>query len=232
MRVAIVPAYQAAHSVAQVISDLLAPDLGAFSKVIVVDDGSSDQTAEQAQRAGAEVLVHPHNQGKGAALKTALGRAHSLGIRIVVSVDADGQHAATTARQLADLDAPSNALILGIRNLCQAGAPRPNRISNRIANFFLSGLAGRRFRDTQCGLRRYPVAESLDLNVQDAGYAFESEFLLRAVRARWSIVEEPIDVFYPPESERVSHFHSLRDPAKIVRRVVLTLRDLHGLEAR
>jgi hypothetical protein len=76
------------------------------------------------------------------------------------------------------------------------------------------------------------VSETLALGARDVGYAFESEILLRAARAGWNIVEEPVIVYYPPEEERLSHFHVVNDPAKIVRRIVLTLAETRAAAYR
>ncbi|HRI63358.1 MAG TPA: glycosyltransferase family 2 protein, partial [Polyangium sp.] len=119
-----------------------------------------------------------------------------------------------------------NALVLGIRDLVLAGAPRPNQISNRISNFFLSLFTGKTLADTQCGLRRYPLAATLALGGRDDGYAFEAEIIIRALAAGMPIVEEPIDVIYPPAQERITHFDSVRDPARIIRRVLSTIADV------
>jgi hypothetical protein len=77
--------------------------------------------------------------------------------------------------------------------------------------------------DTQCGLRRYPVRETLGLDVRASGYGFEAEIILRAARAGWDIRQVPVQVIYPPEGERSSHFHAVRDPARIVARVLHTV---------
>lgn len=219
----IVPAFQAARTVGDVVSSLRAVWPVADAPILVVDDGSSDETAARARDAGAEVLVHTENRGKGRALLTGLERAAELGAQAVVSVDADGQHPAEEAARLALHPAPSDALVLGIRDLASAGAPRANRTSNAISNFFLSAFSGRRMLDTQCGLRRYPVRPTLGLAIGGRGYSFEAEALLRAARAGWRIEQVPVRVVYPPESERVTHFHVARDPARIVARVVLTM---------
>ena len=100
--VAIVPAYQAGHSVGRVVSDLFRAwprELG-DPAVLVVDDGSSDSTARSAEQAGATVIRHDRNRGKGAALKTGLFRARSLGAKVAVTVDADGQHPASEAMRV------------------------------------------------------------------------------------------------------------------------------------
>ena len=137
-------------------------------------------------------------------------------------MDADGQHPAEEAIRLLCDPAPVDGLLLGVRDLAGADAPRANRVSNGISNFFISAFTGRRLADTQCGLRRYPVPETLRLGVRADGYGFEAEVLLRAVRARWTIAQIPVRVIYPPPSQRISHFHVVRDPARITLRVLFT----------
>lgn len=222
---AIIPAYRAARTVADVVRETRAvwpvPDA-----VFVVDDGSPDDTGELARSAGAIVLTHAKNLGKGAALRTAMAEALRRGFNVAVTLDADAQHPPREAARLATAKIDPNALVLGIRDLERAGAPRPNRISNRISNFYLTIFTGKRLTDTQCGLRRYPLAATLALGGRDNGYAFEAEIIMRAIAAGMPVVEEPIDVYYPPAHERVTHFDSVRDPARIVRRVVATLIDV------
>jgi glycosyltransferase involved in cell wall biosynthesis len=225
-----VPAYDAAASIEAVIADLRAslPEVcGEPHALIVIDDGSGDATGAIAARAGAHVVAHGRNRGKGAALATGLGTARALGFDVAVSVDADGQHPGGSARTVLYASADPKALVLGIRDLERDGAPRANRFSNGASNFFLSRFSGVRLADTQCGLRRYPVGGALALGTRADGYAFEAEIILRAVATGMPIVEVPIAVVYPPEDQRVSHFDSVRDPARIVLAVVRTLRELH-----
>jgi hypothetical protein len=143
-----------------------------------------------------------------------------------LTVDADGQHPATSAREILCADAPPEALVLAVRDLAREGAPRANRFSNTISNFFLSRFARRPLADTQCGLRRYPVEATLALDARANGYAFEAEVLLRAARRGVPIHEKAVHVVYPPERERRTHFDSVRDPARIIACVLMTLREL------
>lgn len=229
---AIIPAYDAEQTVGEVVRALLErwPHAAtSASAIFVVDDGSSDRTAQVARDAGARVLSYRDNRGKGAALRAGMAAARGAGFDVAVTVDADGQHPAEDAVRLLDACDDASALVLGVRDLDGAGAPRANRISNRISNYFLSLFSRRTLLDTQCGLRRYPLARTLELGGQGEGYAFEAEIILRAVAAGIPVVEVPIRVIYPPEHERVTHFHSVRDPARIIARVVQTLVVTQGM---
>jgi glycosyltransferase involved in cell wall biosynthesis len=225
--IAIVPAYQAAGIIEAVVVDLIRlwPASGNTPPVVVVDDGSTDGSGARAEAAGAIVVQHRHNRGKGAALRTGLRRALELGAEVAVTVDADGQHPAEEAVRLAEHPASAATLVLAVRDLRSAGAPRASQFSNRISNLFLSRFARTELRDTQCGLRRYPVEGTLALGASSDGYAYEAEVVLRAARAGWQIEQVPVRVFYPPPEERVSHFHVVRDPARIIGTVLRTLAD-------
>jgi glycosyltransferase involved in cell wall biosynthesis len=221
----IVPAYEASRSIRAVTEDLcsvLGCERGA---VLVVDDGSTDDTARLAADAGAHVVRFAHNRGKGAALGRGLEEARALGFAVALTVDADGQHPARSAAELLSASADPVDLVLGVRDLARDGAPRKNRFSNSVSNFFLSLFGDRPLRDTQCGLRRYPVEATLALGVRATGYAYEAEVILRALAAGIRIVEQPVRVVYPPEGERVTHFDSVRDPMRIIVTVLRTLRD-------
>lgn len=191
--------------------------------VIVVDDGSEDGTADEAKRCGATVVTHARNRGKGAALVTGLEEARARGFEAALTVDADAQHPAASARVVLEASNDPKALVLGVRDLLRDGAPRKNRFSNGISNYFLSRFTGRQLADTQCGLRRYPVEATLALGAHAKGYAYEAEVILLAAAARMPIVEAQIEVVYPPEDERVTHFDSVRDPARIIGVVLRTI---------
>ncbi len=220
---AIVPAYQVAPVVGDVVSALRRiwpePD-----GVFVVDDGSSDGGGDIAQRAGATLVRHPRNRGKGAALKSGWARALAEGYDVAVTVDGDGQHPPEEALALHRRCDDPEALVLGIRDLVAAGAPRPNQLSNGFSNLVLSAFTGLGLHDTQCGLRRYPLKATLALGLREDGYGLEAEVLIRAAYRRMRIVELPVRVIYP--AQRISHFHSARDPARIVARVLRTMVDV------
>jgi glycosyltransferase involved in cell wall biosynthesis len=219
----VVPALDASATVGAVVDDLRRV-LGI--RVIVVDDGSTDETADVARSHGATVVSHPHNLGKGAAIRTGLREAARGGASLAVTVDADGQHPAASARVVLQGSADPRALVLGVRDLVRDGAPRSNRFGNAVSNVFLSGFTGRSLRDTQCGLRRYPVREALALGARATGFAFEAEVVLRAVDAGLPLVEVSVPVLYPTGGEHKTHRRTVRDPARIVGTVVATVLEL------
>lgn len=220
---ALVPAFEAALTVGAVIDDLRE---SLHVPVIVVDDGSRDGTAEAARAHGADVVRHPRNRGKGAALETGLREAARAGFDVAVTVDADGQHPGASAHAVMNATDDPRALVLGVRDLVRDGAPPSNRFGNDVSNFFLSLFARRHLRDTQCGLRRYPVRETLELAGRARGYAFEAELVLRALAEGLPLVEVPVRVVYPPAEARSSHFRNVRDPLRIIVAVLRTVLEL------
>ncbi len=213
----VIPALNAERTIAAVVRGAREH----VERVVVVDDGSTDGTARVAMAEGAMVVEHATNGGKGRALKTGLAWAAEHGYEAMISLDADGQHPPAEIPKLLAATADPDALVLGVRDLAGAKAPRANQMSNGFSNWFLSTVTRRRLRDTQCGLRRYPVRRTLALEVRDDGFGFETEVILRALRAKISIEQVDIRVLYP--DERTTHFNSRRDPWRIVGRVLRTL---------
>jgi hypothetical protein len=221
----LVPALDAAPTLASVVRELRAAIPERADAIYIVDDGSRDATRAVAEELGCIVLTSGplpgDHRGKGAAIRAGLEGARARGMTVALTVDADGQHPAAEARRVLLAAYVESALVLGVRDLVRDGAPRANRMSNAISNFFLSRFAKRPLRDTQCGLRRYPVEATLALDPRAKGYDFEAEVILRAAFAGIPIAEESIRVIYPPD--RRTHFRVSRDPWRIVWTVVKTV---------
>ena len=210
---AVIPAYRAAATVGDVVRGARAH----CARVVVVDDGSDDDTGRRARAAGAEVHRHPANAGKGAAIVTGLRALEAAGVGRAVTLDADGQHLASQIPALlAASDAVPGAIVVGARRKQGQTIARLNRFGNWMADRLLRAIAGRTLPDTQSGFRVYPVAATLALGARGAHYDFETEVLLRAARCGMPLLGVPVEVYYPPVAERVSHFRPARDTLRII----------------
>jgi len=217
---AIIPAFEAGKTIGAVVADVR----GHCARVVVVDDGSTDDTAARAASAGAEVLRHAVNAGKGAALVTGMRVLARDGVARVLTLDADGQHLGSEIPTLlAVSDGAPRAIVVGVRK--KAGHPIAfvNRLGNWFADRVLHLVAGRPLPDTQSGFRIYPVAATLALDVHSTRYDFETEVLLRAARRGIDLVGVPVAVYYPPVAERVSHYRPAKDTLRIIRTVARVL---------
>ena len=151
MRIAVaIPAYDAVHSVGSVVRRTRA----VIQDVLVIDDGSSDGTAEAASAAGAEVHAFPENRGKGAALGAAFAILFSRGFTGVVTVDADGQHLPEEIPRLLAVASGAD-LVLGTRDHLFAEMGTVRRFSNRLSSRAISWAAGQPISDVQTGFRLY-----------------------------------------------------------------------------
>jgi glycosyltransferase involved in cell wall biosynthesis len=209
----VIPALNCARSIGAVV-------LGArryVPEVVVVNDGSNDATVAEATAAGATVLSHDHRRGKGAALLTGMRALAARGFERVLTMDGDGQHLVDQIPVLLDASqvAP-RALIIGARRLESMGAAPINLFGNRFANRWVEIACGQPMPDTQSGFRVYPLAATLALGVRARHFAFETEVLIRAVRAGIEVRSVPVRVYYPPVAERRSHYRKVGDTVRII----------------
>jgi glycosyltransferase involved in cell wall biosynthesis len=210
-----IPCYQGAARIGDVVRGARATGL----PVVVVDDGSSDGSGELAARAGALVLRHPANHGKGAALATAFAHAVRQNAAAVLTMDADGQHDPAEIPRLvaAHAQAP-HALVVGVRSFAPTEMPRRSRIGNRISTWWISKFAGRPHSDTQSGFRVYPRALFGSVKLISRKFDTETELLLRAAKLGVPLVEVGIATIYTPD--RVTHFHGFRDTLRVIKLVL------------
>ncbi|HEY7577571.1 MAG TPA: glycosyltransferase family 2 protein [Acetobacteraceae bacterium] len=214
----VIPAYQEAATIGPIVGQCrMIPEV---SCVLVVDDGSRDQTAEIAAESGATVLRHPHNLGKGASLIWGMLAAVQAGASHVATLDGDGQHRPQDLPRLLECSRrwPGH-IILGSRRASGHTAPRARFIANRVADFWVSWAAGHPIDDSQCGFRVYPAALVQRLAAhppQAMGFAFESEILIEAARLGFFTVAVGIPTVYGAALKRRSHFRPVADITKIV----------------
>jgi glycosyltransferase involved in cell wall biosynthesis len=191
------------------------------ARVLVVDDGSSDRTADAAKAAGADVIRQPANRGKGAALRAGMRALRERGVTHVLTLDGDGQHLPEEIPALLCASAARpRALILGARQHEPGSLAGIRVFGNRFANRWVEIACGERLEDTQSGLRVYPLGETLALGCRADRFAFETEVVIRAARAGIPIGSVPVRVYNPPPGERSSHFRGFSDTLRIVLTVI------------
>ena len=197
---AVIPAYNEGGAIARVVADLASRG----AAVVVVDDGSGDDTGPCALGAGATVLRHEVNRGQGAALQTGLAYALLRGAEIVVTFDADGQHDADDLpRLLAPIRGGEAEIALGSRFLGDSGAvPRGRRLLLRAAVLFTRATSGVRLTDAHNGLRAFSrrAAERIDLQLDRMAHA--SEIIDQIRRSGLPYVEVPVTIRYTEYSRR------------------------------
>jgi len=217
LRVAVlIPAYQCAATIAPVVADARR----AIASIVVVDDGSDDGTAERARLAGADVVRHARNRGKGAALLTGMRFLLDRGFTHALSMDGDGQHLGDEIPTLlAATRAEPAAIVIGVRKIGTQQVAATNLFGNRFANAAIRIAAGMPVGDTQSGFRVYPLATVPSLPVDGERFEYESTVIIRAARAGIPIRSVPVDVYYPPIAERRSHYRKVIDTLRIIRAV-------------
>jgi flavin-dependent dehydrogenase len=179
--------------------------------VLVVDDGSSDGSADAAVAAGAAVIRLACRRGKGGALRAGFAEALSRGAERVVTLDGDGQHDPDDIpKLLAASAALPGTLVIGSRLADGGASMEPARLkAMRVAGFFINWLVGHAIADTQSGFRVYPRKLLETVRPRRGGFVLESEMLLRAAAAGFAIREVPVTLVL--ETERPSHFRPFQD---------------------
>ena len=201
---AVIPTYNNGGTVADVVKGVLRQGL----PVIVVDDGSTDDTERKLEGLEIRYIRHESNRGKGCALKTGLEAAQALGHRFVLTIDADGQHDPADIPALVAA-AGERTLVVGSRNIAADGMPSGSTFANRFSNFWFAVQTGRKLPDTQTGYRIYPLEDLPSLRLLTARYEAELTLLVFSAWKGLRLVPVPVRVYYP--EDRVSHFRPFAD---------------------
>ena len=197
---AIIPAFAEERFIGDVVRGVLAH----LDRVIVVDDGSGDRTARLAEAAGAEVLQHQSNRGKGAAIKTGLARGLCYSLGYFLFLDADGQHDPAEIPVFLNAARDTGAkLIVGNRMGNRENMPATRRWTNRFMSWQVGRLCGRSLPDSQCGYRLAHRDLVPLLLASDNGFAFETESLLLASQHRVHIEFVTIRAIYHHKQSKI-----------------------------
>lgn len=209
----IMPTYNNAATLQKVIEDVLCYT----SNIIIVNDGSTDGTKEILDGyPDLKVLHLPENCGKGYALRRAIKLSHAEGYRHGISIDSDGQHMASDLPVfLSKISEEPNAIIIGARNMQQENVPGKSSFGNKFSNFWFRFETGIKLPDTQSGYRAYPIHLLCKNRYYTRKYEFEIEIIVRAAWKNIKVIPVPIQVYYAPSAERVSHFRPFRDFSRV-----------------
>lgn len=174
-------------------------------EVIVVDDGSTDNTRKKALEAGAIVISHPRNLGKGAALKTGFKIALERGADVIISIDADGQHDPDEIpRLISAMERGNFDIVIGSRFLGDISSmPTPRIFSNTITSSFLRLFFGIPVTDSQSGFRAFKRKVIESVSFSDPRFAAETEILINAKQKGFKIGEVKIKTIYGEEKSKM-----------------------------
>ena len=234
----VIPTYNNGGTIGRVVAGAMEQ----CDDVIVVNDGSTDVTAsilDGLVKDGLTVVTLDKNSGKGAALKAGFRKALAMGFAYAITLDGDGQHYPEDIVTMlkANQEHPG-ALILGSRMLDGADRSKGSSFANKFSNFWLWVQTGRKLDDTQTGYRLYPLKKLKFLTSRfsplTSRYEAELELLVFASWHGVDLVPVPVNVYYPPREERVSHFRPGMDFARIsvLNTVLCFLAVVYGLPLR
>jgi glycosyltransferase involved in cell wall biosynthesis len=211
--IALIPGYNEAERIGAVIEAART-----FLEVVVVDDGSSDDTARVAEAAGATVLRQVPNQGKGAALKRGFRWAMENGADAVLMLDADGQHDPAEIPKFLTAHTTNNSdLIIGYRNFSEM--PFKRKVANTVGRASISWAMGQKILDNQSGYRM--VSRRLmqaTLESDEAGFEFEVDMVVLCIRRGMRLDWVPIRTIYAGEGSHIKPWHHIKNFFRVVRK--------------
>ena len=201
----VIPAYREGERIARVVKAIKS----FVPTVVVVDDCSPDNTSDEAHAAGAIVVRHEVNKGKGAALKTAFRKLAELGYDYGITMDGDGQHDPDHLPLfIKEIKESNAAMVIGNRFSNAQGMPKVRWLVNRSMSWIISRICRCSIPDTQCGYRAIAVANPCVTAAKSDHFDYESEVLILIARDKGLIRSVPVKTIYQGE---VSKIRPLRD---------------------
>ena len=223
---AVIPAFNEEKTIGRIVTETRR----FVRDVIVVDDGSSDQTANVAAGAGAIVLKHGQNSGYGSALSTGFRFVRSNGTGIMIVLDGDGQHnPAEIPKLIAPIMSGEADVVTGSRFMngqSKGDVPAYRKLGIGIVNRAWGVANGEKMTDTQCGFRAYSRAAIDSMDIKESNMSASLEILDEATRKNLKVVEVPVSVGYDGDTSTVSPG---RHGMELVNYVIRKLKDEHPL---
>lgn len=183
--------------------------------MVVVDDGSTDSTAQVLRDRNVVVLPHRQNRGKGEALKTGFAYARDNGYGAVITLDADLQHAPESIPGFLQLYRTGTYdLLVGARNIALSVMPFSRWLTNKVTSWIISRMAGQKITDSQSGYRLISTSLWHEMKLSTAAYDLESEILIKAGKRGYRIGEVPIETIY---TGGVSYINPLSDSWRFIK---------------
>jgi glycosyltransferase involved in cell wall biosynthesis len=216
---AIIPVYMEERFIGDVVSRVL----DHVGSVLVVDDGSPDNTALTAQAAGATVIRHSTNRGKGAAIKSGLEHAAASGKPFFLFLDGDGQHDPADIPAFFDVMNESNAdLVVGNRMTNLTAMPVVRRLTNKFMSWQIGAICKMPLPDSQCGFRLVRRDLLPLLNAQSDRFEFETESLILVARHGFRIKSVPIRTIYANQQSKIRPVHDTIRYARLISKYLWT----------
>lgn len=199
----LIPAYNEARTIAQVVAYVRGKGLD----VLVVDDGSSDNSAALAKEAGAVVLVNFKNQGKGFSLQRGFDYIISRDYDALITMDADGQHAIEDLDGFISLfEAKRPDVICGNRMQDHKGMPFIRLATNKIMSGLISLVCRQKVYDSQCGYRLIRCEVLRNIHLSSSAFEIESEVLIKASKKGYRLASVPVKTIYGAEVSKINPF--------------------------
>ncbi|MDW8849579.1 DUF2062 domain-containing protein [Flavobacterium sp. MMLR14_040] len=225
----IVPTYNNHKTLKKVLDSIL----DFTQNIIIVNDGSTDETSEILKQYSQFTQIHhPKNIGKGRALRNGFRKAIEMNFEYAITIDSDGQHFASDIPNfIAEIQKKPNSLLIGSRNMTQENVPRKSSFGNKFSNFWFWFETTIKLEDTQSGFRLYPL-QLIPKQFYTNKFEFEIEVIVRSAWKGIVVKNIPIQILYDP-AERVSHFRPFKDFTRIsILNTVLVLNALLYIKPR
>ncbi len=215
----LIAAFNEAGAIDQVIKEV---KTAGYKNIILIDDGSSDDTLRIAKKNRVQIIHHLINRGKGAAVKTGIEIAKKLNAQIIVTMDGDGQHNPKNIKEMIKKIDQGFDVVLGSRMIDSKGMPKSRVAANHLGNFFTWLLYGIWVSDSQSGFRAYNKKAFFLIDTKSDHYEFDSEVISEISRNNLKTVEVPIETRYTKYSLGKKNKQSLLNGVSMFFRMILT----------